>query len=136
MLKLKRMLKLKQMIYYPKSIWRYFFPGTTQKRRSGNDPNDERWEMKRRLSHLRAPAREMAKYRFRPSHASRCAARRKALDFCASAIYIMGENQDSQRFLLGTVNKVKQLFEAYYYFRFAFFYEGTTQYGFAEPLQA
>ena len=48
----------------------------------------------------------------------------------------MGKNQDPQRFLLGMVKKVKQLFEAYYYFRFAFFYEGTTQYGFAEPLQA
>ena len=32
---------------------------------------------------------------------------------------------------------MKKLFEAYYYrFSFAFFYEGTTDIGFAEPLQA
>jgi hypothetical protein len=48
----------------------------------------------------------------------------------------MGETQDLRRFLLGSVKKVKRLFEAYYYFRFAFFYKGTTQYGFAGPLQA
>ena len=31
---------------------------------------------------------------------------------------------------------MKQLYSAYYYFGFAFFYEGTTNTGFAEPLQA
>lgn len=48
----------------------------------------------------------------------------------------MAETQDLQHLLFETVKKVKLLFEAYCYFRFAFFYEGTTQYGFAEPLQA
>ena len=92
--------------------------------------------MKRRLSHLRAPAREMAKYRFRPSHASRCAARQGLLTFALRRYILWAKIRIHNVFLLGTVNKVKQLFEAYYYFRFAFFYEGTTQYGFAEPLQA
>ncbi len=48
----------------------------------------------------------------------------------------MGETQNLQSLGFETVRKVKLLCEAYCYFRFAFFYEGTTRYGFAEPLQA
>ena len=46
------------------------------------------------------------------------------------------------RYILGTVNReigsktMKKLYSAYYWnFGFAFFYEGTTSTGFAEPLQ-
>ena len=49
--------------------------------------------------------------------------------------YILGIIEDLTTLLLGTVKKMKRLFEAYYYgFGFAFFYEGTTADGFAEPL--
>ena len=49
--------------------------------------------------------------------------------------YILGAVKHLTTRLLGTVKKVKRLFEAYYYgFSFAFFYEGTTTEGFAEPL--
>ena len=60
----------------------------------------------------------------------------RGLDFCRSIVYIIDKFEFLQQLPLGTVKKVKQLFEAYYYFGFAFFYEGTTQYGFAQPLQA